>query len=30
MAMKPTDHEIASLYREGGASGPGTEVDGRF
>mgnify|MGYP001764711888 CR=1 FL=1 len=27
MAMKPTDHEIASLYREGGASGPGTEVD---
>jgi hypothetical protein len=27
MAMKPTDHEIASLYREGGASGPDVEVD---
>lgn len=27
MAMKPTDHEIASLYREAGASGPGAELD---
>jgi hypothetical protein len=27
MAMKPTDQEIGSLYREAGASGPGTELD---
>lgn len=27
MAMKPTDHEIASLYREAGASGPDAELD---
>ena len=27
MAMKPTDQEIATLYREAGASGPSAEID---
>jgi hypothetical protein len=27
MAMKPTDHEIGTLYKEAGADGPSAEID---